>query len=73
MKLGDTGYCRGNVKNVLNRSYEMACSRCDEYLDEHQTTPSRERVGSVEASNDRQYRSMINNKKMMETTMMMTR
>ena len=34
IKVGDAGYCRGNVKKVLNRSYEMASSRCDEYLDE---------------------------------------
>ena len=34
MKVGDAGYCRGNVKKVMNRSCEMACLRCDEDLDE---------------------------------------
>ena len=34
MKVGDASYYHGNVKKVLNHSYEMACSRCDEDLEE---------------------------------------
>ena len=34
MKVEDTGYCRGNVKKVLDNSYMIACSRCDEDLEE---------------------------------------
>ena len=34
MKVGDAGYCCGNVKKVLNHSYEMDFLICDEDLDE---------------------------------------
>ena len=33
-KIEDAGYCCGNVKKVLDSSYVMACSRCDEDLAE---------------------------------------
>ena len=34
MKVGDVGYCHGDIKKVLNLFYKKACSKCDEDLDE---------------------------------------
>ena len=33
MKVEDAGYCRGNVKKILDSFYMKACSRCDEDLE----------------------------------------
>ena len=53
MKVEDAGYCRGNVKKILDKFYVKACSRCDEDLEEDYAYIQHERVGSVETFDDR--------------------